>query len=604
MINANSTVSDARNGDLFAFQSLVDRYQAPIARYMYRLVGDSASVRSLTVDVFVRAKKQLKRVDQTIRFEAWLYRLATSVAASELRRRRLTGWLHRGEAPQASMDDDADGQAVQKAMAAVPLRAASCFLLWYLGGFTYEEISSILRTSRRSVQSAMGQARQILRGTLLPARLAPTGPDCGHAQLLLSPYLDRQLSGEERSTAERHLATCPSCQETLSAYQDLDRRMARLRSRASTSSVTYDVMRTLRGEPVKVERPQRRRSPVVVLLLLLFVVLASASAALAIAGGGKKDKVPAGGTVYVGLQSSGGEIVAVDVASAKVAARIEIGARPLRLAVTHDGRRLYALGDNGILHVIDTVQNTVTDRFQLPGRPADIALAPEGKTLYVSLSDRASVLVLDSDDAHQTAEIRVGRTPRELAVTPDGQWVLAVTGNGFSVSKIKVSSKRETKIYSLARAGDQTGLASTLRPMAVAPDSRKAYVSDLQHERMWTIDLVTDTVTPAAVPLRDFGRDIAVAPDGSRVLITHGDPRGERSQLAGLAALALPQLERTEEIRGFLHGVALNPDGSLIFATNPDDGTMIIADAKTLQTIASITLGQRPTVLVYASKTK
>ena len=81
MINANSTVSDARNGDLFAFQSLVDRYQAPIARYMYRLVGDSASVRSLTIDVFVRAKKQLKRVDQTIRFEAWLYRLATRVAA-------------------------------------------------------------------------------------------------------------------------------------------------------------------------------------------------------------------------------------------------------------------------------------------------------------------------------------------------------------------------------------------------------------------------------------------------------------------------------------------------------------------------------------------
>jgi YVTN family beta-propeller protein len=191
-----------------------------------------------------------------------------------------------------------------------------------------------------------------------------------------------------------------------------------------------------------------------------------------------------------------------------------------------------------------------------------------------------------------------------LAVTPDGQWVLVVTGNGLSVSKIKVSTNTEVQVYNLGRPGDRIGFASALRPIAAAPDSRKAYISDLQHERMWTIDLVADTATPTSVPLRDFGRDIAVAPDGSRVLITHGDPRGAQSQLAGLASLSLPQLERTEEILGYFYGVTLNPDGSLIFATNPDDDSMIVADGKTLQTVATVAVGQRPTILVYAPKAK
>jgi anti-sigma factor (TIGR02949 family) len=36
------------------------------------------------------------------------------------------------------------------------------------------------------------------------------GP-CEHCEQVLQPYLDRELSEDERQEAERHLAECPPC---------------------------------------------------------------------------------------------------------------------------------------------------------------------------------------------------------------------------------------------------------------------------------------------------------------------------------------------------------------------------------------------------------
>ena len=151
------------------------------------------------------------------------------------------------------------------------------------------------------------------------------------------------------------------------------------------------------------------------------------------------------------------------------------------------------------------VHSAIEHRYELTGRAASMAISPDDKLLYITLSDRRSLILFDTQSGRQNAEVRVGRAPREVAVSPDGQWVLVFNSADNSVSKVRTSTKREMRVLPLLRRGDAT-VEFSLHPMAFSADGRKAYVAELNRECMWTIDMATDATTATDVPLRDLGR--------------------------------------------------------------------------------------------------
>jgi DNA-binding beta-propeller fold protein YncE len=393
--------------------------------------------------------------------------------------------------------------------------------------------------------------------------------------MLLSPHLDRQTTSEERVAVEQHLAGCAACQGILSSYQQIDRRLARLRSRGPSLAVAYDVTRILRGDkpaPSQAKGNGRRRMLVGLVGVTSVALIACMSGLLLTRRGAGHSA----GMLYVALQNNEGQVAVVDAQDSRLVNTISVGARPTRLAVTRDGARLYALLDSGLIAVIDTTQGIVTDRYLVGGRLNGMALAPDGKILYVTIPDRRVVLAIDAETGRSDGEMRVGRTPREIAVTPDGQWLVVYNSGDNTLSRIRVSAKQEAKVYRLFRERD--GLTDfSLHPLALTPDGRKVYVCEVNRERIWSVDLVTDEVLSFEVPLRDLGRDLAVSTGGDRLFVTHGDARGSRAALAGLASMALPKVERNAEIRGFFNAVALNPDGTTLYATNQDENSVICA---------------------------
>jgi mycothiol system anti-sigma-R factor len=44
-------------------------------------------------------------------------------------------------------------------------------------------------------------------------RTGRLNPSCGDVYSRVFPYLDQELSGEERAAVERHIAACPGCEE-------------------------------------------------------------------------------------------------------------------------------------------------------------------------------------------------------------------------------------------------------------------------------------------------------------------------------------------------------------------------------------------------------
>lgn len=600
MFNGSGIVDGARRGDIFAFLALVERYQMQVFRYLLRLTGNAEQARRLTLQTFLRAHSRIKRLDTGMRFETWLYRQAEQTATSAL---RWQGLRRRRPASAIIVEDDREAQAMQNALLSLPRHTAATLLLSTLGGLSYDEVAQAQGGTVRRVRDRIGEARQRLSQALLARAGAPPAPVDGHATAapLLSLSVDRQLPGHDQAMLDSHVARCAACQMIVADYQEIDRRMARLRNRGPSVSIAQDLGRVLRGDRTVVtsyaaiSRRQAFAAASVASLLLI------GGGSLALARRGRRGGLAGSGLLYIALQNADGQIAVVDVGDQRLLSLIPVGARPFRLAARRDGKQLFVLSDNGVISLIDTVQLVVTERYQAPGRPAGIALSPDGKRLYVTISDRRLVMLLDTETGRQVGEVRVGRTPREIIVSPDGQWLFVYNAADSTLSKIKSGAELESSVYNLWKPQERTTEFSS-HPLALSPDGRTLYVSELNRERIWSIELGSDDVTSFDVPLRDIGRDLLVLNDGTRLLATHGDPRGNRSALAGLASLSLPAVERNAELRGFFHGVASNADGAVLFATNPEDNVLVFADAYTLEALLTLAVGPRPTAIVFAPK--
>ena len=80
-------IAQVRNGNTDAFGQIIERYQLPIAKYLFRLTGEYETAKDLTQDTFIQAFKSLRKTKNEILLKAWLYGIATNKAL-EYRRRK------------------------------------------------------------------------------------------------------------------------------------------------------------------------------------------------------------------------------------------------------------------------------------------------------------------------------------------------------------------------------------------------------------------------------------------------------------------------------------------------------------------------------------
>ena len=73
-------VRAARDGDLRAFEQLVERHRDVVFRVVARLVADDAEAEDLTQDTFLRAFHRLERYRGDAPFRSWLLRIAHNTA--------------------------------------------------------------------------------------------------------------------------------------------------------------------------------------------------------------------------------------------------------------------------------------------------------------------------------------------------------------------------------------------------------------------------------------------------------------------------------------------------------------------------------------------
>jgi RNA polymerase sigma-70 factor (ECF subfamily) len=82
-------VKQARDGNRFAFDQLIDRYQGDIYRMIYYRIRARMDAEDLTQDVFIRAYRSISRLREPDRFRSWLFRIAVNRVNDYLRKKRV-----------------------------------------------------------------------------------------------------------------------------------------------------------------------------------------------------------------------------------------------------------------------------------------------------------------------------------------------------------------------------------------------------------------------------------------------------------------------------------------------------------------------------------
>ena len=161
-----AAIALVREGNTDAFTSIVENYQAPLQRYLYRLTGDAELAKDLAQDTFVQAYRNILTTNSNLSLRAWLYKIAENNARQYFRRKKLIPFsLFSGTAkdePSVSdfVEDTEKSMAIEEALLKISQKLRACLVLHFVEGFKYREIAGILGISEEAVR------KRVSRGSL------------------------------------------------------------------------------------------------------------------------------------------------------------------------------------------------------------------------------------------------------------------------------------------------------------------------------------------------------------------------------------------------------------------------------------------------------
>jgi YVTN family beta-propeller protein len=122
--------------------------------------------------------------------------------------------------------------------------------------------------------------------------------------------------------------------------------------------------------------------------------------------------------------------------------------------------------------------------------PVQVAFSPDGSTVYASLNAENAVARVDVASRKLTGRVSVGEGPIQVYVSPDGRYLLAAN-QGTERRPGSTVSIVDTETFEVVRAVE-TG--SGAHGIVVDPESRHAYVTNIYGNDIAVIDLAAQEV--------------------------------------------------------------------------------------------------------------
>jgi YVTN family beta-propeller protein len=260
-------------------------------------------------------------------------------------------------------------------------------------------------------------------------------------------------------------------------------------------------------------------------------------------------------------------VALLDPASGFYVSDISVPPGPLGVAFSRDGKKAYVTSFHaGGVSFIDirTRTNLEYPNFGADSQPRGIAVAADGARLYVALSAKNELVVVDVATGESIVHIPVGAGPSGVAITPDGQTVLVANTDGHSLSF--VSATANALLATIPVGQVPFGVA-------ISPDSKTAYVAVYGSNAVSVVDIPSRSVV-ATVPVGQGPYGLALKSDGTRLYVSDNQNRvsvvdtASRTIIASIPVGSHPQ------------GIALTPDDAELYVSNQYGNSVDVIDTQ------------------------
>jgi RNA polymerase sigma-70 factor, ECF subfamily len=158
------------------FETVVATHHPEIHRYLRRMTARAAEADDLSQETFLRAFRAFRALPEDANVRAWLFAIATNLfrnhVRSEKRRStfhavvRIAGGQGNDPGPAVEADYRETRSLVDEAVAALPLKQRTAFVLRKIHELDYETIGQMLGCSPDSARAHVFQALKKIRQSL------------------------------------------------------------------------------------------------------------------------------------------------------------------------------------------------------------------------------------------------------------------------------------------------------------------------------------------------------------------------------------------------------------------------------------------------------
>lgn len=313
--------------------------------------------------------------------------------------------------------------------------------------------------------------------------------------------------------------------------------------------------------------------------------------AAAILGPTPAPRVPITSGTIVTANMTAGTASVIDVETGRSVATLPTGGVPHEATTSHDGNwaviSVYGnrteIGHS--LLVIDVRKAAIARTIELGDltRPHGVRFLPGDRQLVLTSEASNRIAVIDFATGAVDTTIATGeKFSHMIAVTPDGRRAFVTNVSPGSISAFDLTTSTRTGIHPVG---------TLVEGIAVTPDGREVWAGGNQSQQVHVLDTKTGTVS-ATIGGFGMAYRIAITPDGRQAVVS--DPGNEKIHLVDVGQRAITTTIDIPAVGGqpaSPQGVTISPDGSTALVTLKQASQVVLVDLALGQVVRTLATG-------------
>ncbi|WP_304509481.1 RNA polymerase sigma factor [Anaerotignum sp.] len=174
-------ISRAKQGDMAAFEELIQQHEKIVYNVALRMMNHSEDAKDISQEVFIKAYKNITGFDERSTFSTWIYRITVNTCIDEMRKRKGKQKLFldnefeneegkvkqeipsQCDTPEETLIRKEEKNEILTALQEISEDYRTVFILRDIRGLSYDEIAEITGLALGTVKSRISRARNHLK---------------------------------------------------------------------------------------------------------------------------------------------------------------------------------------------------------------------------------------------------------------------------------------------------------------------------------------------------------------------------------------------------------------------------------------------------------